>query len=50
MDEEDVGGESVCYAQYFCEECGILLDGRSHLVTCSLRTVETIDLEPHIKN
>ena len=35
-DDEEPGGESVCYAHYFCEECGVLLDGREHGATCSL--------------
>ena len=34
-EDEDVGGESVCYVHYFCEECGVLLDGREHVDNCS---------------
>ena len=34
-DDEEIGGESVCYAHYFCDECGVLLDGREHLITCA---------------
>ena len=34
-DDEEPGGESVCYLQYFCEECGVLLDGREHVNSCT---------------
>ena len=34
-DEEMPGGESVCYANFFCDGCDVLLDGREHLASCS---------------
>ena len=39
MDDEASGGESVCYAHYFCNECGVLLDGRAHEARCVLALV-----------
>ena len=33
--EEDLGGESACYAHLICPECGVVMDGSEHLNNCS---------------
>jgi hypothetical protein len=35
VDDEDMGGDPVCWAHLFCQECGVLLDGTAHGANCS---------------
>lgn len=34
MSHDEMGGESSCYVQYFCVDCGVQLDGTAHRSEC----------------
>ena len=40
--DEDEGGESACYANLLCPECGIVRDGSQHAPNCTWVELETV--------
>jgi hypothetical protein len=35
MTPDEMGGESSCFVQYFCADCGVQLDGTAHRPECT---------------
>jgi hypothetical protein len=34
FDDEEMGGDPVCWAHLLCQECGAMLDGSAHAANC----------------